>query len=155
MTDILASIYDGKILVVDDNASNVALLEAVLEDADFENIYSTTDPCQVLPLHREHNFDLILLDMRMPKLSGLDVLNLLQDETIDDYLPVIILTAQTDIETRRQALTAGAKDFITKPFDDWEVKLRIRNLLETRMFYTRQVHRADRQRGRRPCGRVC
>ena len=143
MTAGLISIYAGKILVVDDNAVNVALLEAVLEDADFENVYSTTDPRQVLPLQREHNFDLILLDIRMPWLSGIDVLHLLKDEMVDDYLPVIVLTAQTDFETRQQALAAGAKDFITKPFDEWEVLLRIQNLLETRMFYTRQVQRAE------------
>ncbi len=119
------------------------MLEAILEEEDYGAVFSTTDPRDVLPLYRQHQFDLILLDIRMPWLSGIEVLNLLREEIVNDYVPVIVLTAQTDMETREQALTAGAKDFITKPFEDWEVLLRIQNMLETRMYYTRQVDRAD------------
>lgn len=139
----LADIHDAKILIVDDNPSNVALLEAVLDEEDYENIFSTTDPFAVLPLYREHRFDLILLDIRMPGMSGIEVLQELKGVTRDEYLPVIVLTAQTDQDTRQQALSAGAKDFITKPFEDWEVLLRIENTLNTRLYYTRQVVRAD------------
>ena len=139
----LTIIYDAKILIVDDNLANVALLEAILEEEDYGAVFSTTDPRDVLPLYRQHQFDLILLDIRMPWLSGIEVLNLLREEIVNDYVPVIVLTAQTDMETRQQALMAGAKDFITKPFEDWEVLLRIQNMLETRMYYTRQVDRAD------------
>ncbi|MDY0189223.1 MAG: response regulator [Desulfuromonas sp.] len=112
MTTALNSIYAAKILIVDDNAANVALLEAILDEDEFENLYSTTDPRQVISLQQQHEFDLILLDIRMPWLSGIEVLNLLKDEIQDDYLPVIVLTAQTDAETRQSALEAGAKDFI-------------------------------------------
>ncbi len=143
MGSALADIYDAKILIVDDNPSNVALLEAVLEEEEYKNIYSTTDPFQVLPLYREHQFDLILLDIRMPGMSGIEVLQQLGAVTRDDFLPVIVLTAQTDQDTRQKALEAGAKDFITKPFEDWEVLLRIQNTLQTRLFYTRQIVRAD------------
>lgn len=143
MTTALTSIYAAKILIVDDNAANVALLEAILEEEEYENISSTTDPRQVIALQQQHSFDLILLDIRMPWLSGIEVLALLKDEMRDDYLPVIVLTAQTDAETRQQALEAGAKDFITKPFETWEVLLRIQNMLETRLYYTRQVVRGD------------
>lgn len=143
MGSALADIHDAKILIVDDNPSNVALLEAVLEEEEYENLYSTTDPFQVLPLYREHQFDLILLDIRMPGMSGIEVLQQLGAVTRDDFLPVIVLTAQTDQNTRQQALEAGAKDFITKPFEDWEVLLRIQNTLQTRLFYTRQIVRAD------------
>ena len=143
MGSALADIHDAKILIVDDNQSNVALLEAVLDEEEYLNIFSTTDPFQVLPLYREHQFDLILLDIRMPGLSGIEVLQKLKEVTRDEFLPVIVLTAQTDQETRQQALAAGAKDFITKPFEDWEVLLRIENTLQTRLFYTRQVVRAD------------
>ncbi|OEU73338.1 MAG: two-component system response regulator [Desulfuromonadales bacterium C00003068] len=139
----LTIIYDAKILIVDDNLANVALLEAILEEEDYGAVFSTTDPRDVLPLYRQHQFDLILLDIRMPWLSGIEVLNLLREEIVNDYVPVIVLTAQTDMETREQALTAGAKDFITKPFEDWEVLLRIQNMLETRMYYMRQVDRAN------------
>ncbi|MEA3332106.1 MAG: response regulator, partial [Pseudomonadota bacterium] len=143
MDAILTDIHDAKILVVDDNPANVLLLEAVLEEEDYENVFSTTDPFQVLPMCRERSFDLILLDIRMPGMSGIEVLEQLNSILKHEYLPVIVLTAQTDPETRRQALAAGAKDFITKPFADWEVLLRIQNTLETRMYYTRQVDRAD------------
>ncbi len=143
MTTALADIHDARILIVDDNHSNVALLEAILEDNEYKTIFSTTDPFQVEPLFREHEFDLILLDIRMPGMSGIEVLQRLATLVRDDYLPVIVLTAQTDQETRQQALAAGAKDFIIKPFDDWEVLLRIKNTLQTRLYFSRQVLRAD------------
>ncbi len=143
MTTALADIHDAKILIVDDNRSNVALLEAILEEEEYERVFSTTDPFQVEPLFQEHQFDLILLDIRMPGMSGIEVLQRLATLVRDDYLPVIVLTAQTDQETRQQALAAGAKDFITKPFDDWEVLLRIKNTLQTRLYFTRQALRAD------------
>lgn len=143
MTRELSNIYTAKILIVDDNPSNVALLEAILEEEEYTNIFSTTNPLEVLPLYLEHRFDLILLDIRMPGMSGIEVLKLLHERIQDDYLPVIVLTAQTDMETRQQALEAGAKDFVAKPFEDWEVLLRIRNMLDTRRFYTRQVARGE------------
>ena len=143
MTTALADIHDAKILIVDDNQANVALLEALLEEDDYLNTFATTDPFQVMPLYNEHQFDLILLDIRMPGRSGIDILNDLQKVLRDNFLPVIVLTAQTDEDTRRKALEAGAKDFITKPFSDWEVLLRIRNTLQTRLYYTRQILRAD------------
>lgn len=98
----LADIHNAKILIVDDNPSNVALLEAVLEDEEYENLFSTTDPFQVLPLYLQHKFDLILLDIRMPDLSGIDVLRQFGDIMQSEYLPIIVLTAQTDQETRQQ-----------------------------------------------------
>jgi putative two-component system response regulator len=139
----LPSIREAKILIVDDNPANIALLEAILEEEDYQHLYSTTDPRDVVGLYRQHAFDLILLDIRMPWLSGFDVLELLAEEFGEDYVPVIVLTAQTDMETRHQALAGGAKDFLTKPFDAWEVLLRIRNCLDTRMYFTRQVMRAE------------
>ena len=143
MSNALADIHDAKILIVDDNPSNVALLEAVLEEEEYENLFSTTDPFQVLPLYLEHQFDLILLDIRMPGMSGIEVLQQLSEVARDEYLPVIVLTAQTDQATRQQALEAGAKDFVTKPFEDWEVLLRIQNTLQTRLYFIRQIVRAD------------
>ena len=143
MTTALADIHDAKILIVDDNQANVALLEALLDEADYDNIYSTTDPFKVMSMFKEQQFDLILLDIRMPGKSGIEILHELRPTLNDNFLPVIVLTAQTDEETRRQALEAGAKDFITKPFSDWEVLSRIRNTLQTRLYYTRQILRAD------------
>ncbi len=139
----LMSLAESKILIVDDNPANVALLEAILEEDDYQQLFTTTDPREVAALYHEHRFDLILLDIRMPWLSGFEVMALLAEAIGEDYVPVIVLTAQTDTETRRQALDSGAKDFLTKPFAAWEVLLRIRNCLETRMYYTRQVLRAE------------
>lgn len=139
----LPDVHDATILIVDDNPANVALLEAILDENEYRNLHTTTDPFEVLPLWREHHFDLILLDIRMPGMSGFEVLKKLRAAAGDEFLPVIVLTAQTDDETRKQALAAGAKDFLTKPFSDWEVLLRIHNTLLTRMYYSRQVMRAD------------
>ncbi len=143
MTSALADIHDAKILIVDDNRLNVALLDAILKKEGYLNIVTTMDPLQVEPLFLEYNFDLILLDIQMPEMSGIEVLHNLATVVKDDYLPVIVLTAQTDRETRQQALAAGAKDFILKPFNDWEVLLRIKNVLQARFYFTQQVLRAD------------
>ncbi len=133
----------SNILIVDDNPANVSLLECILEDEGYDNFTSTTDPRLVLSLCQKEAFDIILLDIRMPYLSGIEVMQQLGAQIVDDYLPVLVLTAQTDMQTRQAALKAGAKDFVTKPFEQWEVMLRIRNLLETRYFYKRQVLRGD------------
>lgn len=133
----------SSILIVDDNATNIALLEDILEDEGYDNYTSTTDPRTVVDLHMAEKFDLLLLDIRMPHMSGIEVMQALAEKTRDDYLPILVLTAQTDSNTRQAALEAGAKDFLTKPFNHWEVLLRIRNMLETRHYYKRQVMRAE------------
>lgn len=144
MIDLSSGIKNAKILIVDDKPANVALLEELLDEEDYVNVQGITDPRKVIPMVQESEFDLIILDIRMPHLTGFDVLKLLS-ETIakDNYLPVLVLTAESDRETRQAALAAGAKDFITKPFLQWEVLLRIHNMLESRMFYKAQRQRAD------------
>jgi putative two-component system response regulator len=137
------NILNSKILVVDDNPINVALLEAILEVNGYADVHATTDPREVLPLFEIEKFDLILLDIRMPHMNGIEVMERLHAVVEDDYLPILVLTAQTDSETRRQALSAGAKDFLSKPFEEWEILLRIRNMLETRVYYNGQKIRAD------------
>ncbi|KAF0189065.1 MAG: response regulator [Desulfobulbaceae bacterium] len=131
----------SNILIVDDNPANVSLLEFILEDEGYDNVTSTTDPRLVLPLCRKQSFDLILLDIRMPYMSGHEVMEQLQKELSDEHLA--ILTAQTDMQTQQDALKLGAKDFVTKPFEQWEVMLRIHNMLETRYFYKQQLIRGD------------
>ena len=131
-------LLDSKILIVDDEKVNVILLEQTLETEGYENIHSTCDPTQVLPLCIKNAFDLILLDIRMPKMDGFEVVAALGEVMRDNYLPIIVLTAQTDEETRAKALGAGVNDFITKPFKRWEVLLRIRNMLTSRRYFKRQ-----------------
>ena len=137
-------LHASRILIVDDEPANVAVLQAMLVGEGYTNLMSTGDPREVVGLHQTHDFDIILLDIRMPYMSGIEVLEKLTATLEEgDWLPVLVLTAQTDDETRFQALTAGARDFVNKPFKRWEVMLRIRNMLETRHFFKRQRLRAD------------
>ena len=128
-------ILDANILIVDDHAANVALLSKILKQAGYQNVFSTTDSEQALALYQDHNIDLLLLDIRMPRLDGFEVMLQLQSLVNHDYLPIIVLTAELTKETRSKALSRGAKDFLTKPFDYEEVLLRIRNILEVRILH--------------------
>ena len=128
-------IFNAKILIVDDQASNVAMLEQLLAEVGYVNVASTTEPNAVCALHRKHGYDLILLDLQMPGMDGFQVMEALKTNDADSYLPVIVLTAQPGHKLR--ALQAGAKDFISKPVDMVEVKLRIHSMLEVRLLYGR------------------
>jgi PAS domain S-box-containing protein len=127
--DILAA----KILIVDDQAANVQLLELLLAGAGYSQVTSTMKPDEVCALHRKNHYDLILLDLQMPVMDGFQVIDGLKTNATDGYLPVIVLTAQPGHKLR--ALQLGAKDFISKPFDLVEVKTRIHNMLEVRLLY--------------------
>ncbi|PQA76822.1 response regulator [Rhodoferax sp. TS-BS-61-7] len=126
-------ILDASILIVDDQESNVQLLQQLLRVAGYTAVSATTRPQDVLALHLQHRYDLILLDLHMPVLDGFGVMEALTEHAGDDYLSVIVLTAQPGHKLR--ALQAGAKDFISKPFDLVEVKTRIHNMLEVRLLY--------------------
>ncbi len=126
-------ILNAKILIVDDQPANVHLLTRLLDEAGYTNVRSTMDPTEVTTLHIRNDHDLILLDLQMPALDGFEVMADLKEFAPQDYLPVIVLTAQPGHKLR--ALQAGAKDFISKPFDLLEVKTRIHNMLEVRLLY--------------------
>ncbi len=128
-------ILNAKILIVDDQESNVMLLEQLLREAGYTGVTSTLQPEEVCSLHRKNDYDLILLDLQMPVMDGFQVMEALKANTQDSYLPVIVLTAQPGHKLR--ALQAGAKDFVSKPFDLIEVKTRIHNMLEVRLLYKR------------------
>lgn len=125
--------FNANILIVDDQESNILLLSQLLEGAGYTCVSSTTEPQEVCALHSSKHFDLILLDLQMPVMDGFAVMEGLKAIAVDDYLPVIVLTAQPGHKLR--ALQAGAKDFISKPFDLVEVKTRIHNMLEVRLLY--------------------
>jgi PAS domain S-box-containing protein len=127
--DILAA----QILVVDDQSANVLLLSRMLDEAGYRNVTATMNPLEVCALHRKNRYDLILLDLQMPGMDGFQVMEGLKTNAVDGYLPVIVLTAQPGHKLR--ALQAGAKDFISKPFDLVEVKTRIHNMIEVRLLY--------------------
>jgi CheY-like chemotaxis protein len=140
-----SEILAARILIVDDQEANVQLLERLLDAAGYSAVTSTMDPSDVCTLQRRHDYDLILLDLKMPVMDGFQVMAALSAEAEasagDNYLPVIVLTAQP--AHKLQALQAGARDFISKPFNLLEVKTRIRNMLEVRLLYRRiEAHSA-------------
>ena len=129
----LQEILAGRILIVDDQESNISLLTQLLEAAGYSNITATMNPAEVCALHRAHDYDLILLDLQMPDMDGFQVMEALKTNATEAYMPVLVITAQPGHKLR--ALAAGAKDFVSKPFDLVEVKTRIHNMLEVRLLY--------------------
>lgn len=123
------------ILIVDDEPANVVLLERLLKREGFSRLLTTTDPRRALPLFQEHPVDLVLLDLMMPELDGYALLEAFSRLIpAQAYLPILVLTADVTLAARRRALSLGARDFLTKPFDAIEAVLRIFNLLETRLL---------------------
>jgi PAS domain S-box-containing protein len=135
-----SEILNARILIVDDQEGNVSLLEQMLGDAGYASVASTMNPLEVCALHRKHRYDLILLDLQMPGMDGFQVIEALKTNEADPYLPVMVITAQPGHKLR--ALRAGARDFISKPFDLVEVKTRIHNMLEVRLLYKRLANQS-------------
>jgi len=134
------AIFQSRILVVDDEPANVELLEQLLHREGFNNVISTTESERALSIFHAFKPDLILLDLRMPKVDGFSLLTSLgEHRSAQVFLPVIVLTADVTRETKHKALAMGATDFLTKPFDTVEVMLRIWNLLETNLLYKKIV----------------
>lgn len=130
--------HDARVLIVDDQAANVKLLKKLLKRIGYTKVEGITDPRRVLPIFLSNPPDIILLDLNMPGLDGFGVMQELEqwiDGSEDTYLPVLVLTADTTREARERSLSMGAKDFLTKPFDQVEVQQRIKNLLETRFLH--------------------
>ena len=135
-----SDILSAKILIVDDQEANVLLLERMLRGASYSSVFSTTDPRQVCQLHRQNRYDLILLDLQMPLLDGFQVMEGLKEIETEGYLPILVITAQPEHKLR--ALRAGARDFVSKPFDLAEVLLRVQNMVELRLLHlqTRKLY---------------
>ncbi|MCW9033964.1 MAG: response regulator [Rhodospirillales bacterium] len=123
------------IVIIDDNPSNVSVLEIMLEDEDYENITSFTNPKEGLAYCQNNPVDLILLDILMPEMDGLQVMENLEDKIRTEFLPVIVLTALTNEEAQAHAEKMGAHDYLTKPFQQDVVLERIKNTLTTRVYY--------------------
>ena len=128
-----SEVLKASILIVDDQEANVSLLEQMLRAAGYLRVASTMNSQEVCALHRKNSFYIILLDLQMPGMDGFQVIEGLKTNNADGYLPVLVITAQPGHKLR--ALQAGARDFISKPFDLLEVKTRIRNVLEVRLLY--------------------
>lgn len=132
-----ADVKKGKILIVDDHVVNTKLLEKILTMAGYTNIRSTNDARMVIPIYEDYEPDVVLLDIKMPYMDGFEIMEQLQtdDDAAQDYLPVIVITAQNDHAFMKRAFDLGARDFIGKPFNHEEVLLRIRNTLEVRLLH--------------------
>jgi len=123
-------LLNAKILIVDDQESNIDVLEDLLKIRGFTNIITSNDPRTVLEIAQEQKPEMILLDIMMPYLSGFDIMDQLKAAgLLTGFMPIIVLTADATIETKKKALSMGASDFLTKPFNLTEVELRIKNLL--------------------------
>ncbi len=132
------SLLESRIYIVDDEPHNLLLLKRMLNKQGYTDVTTNGDPSLAVRDLNEESWDLLLLDLTMPKLSGLDLLKLIQPLIRDTPpLPVLVLTGDTRTDTRRAALNLGAKDFVAKPFDPPEVMCRIGNLLESRDFQKR------------------
>lgn len=143
MTALSALFSSADILVVDDNPVNVELLMDLLEDEGYSTVEGMTDPLQVEARVHKKRPDLILLDIRMPRISGLELLALLNNQWGEQAPAVIVLTAQIDEATRHQALQLGAQDFLTKPFNHIEVLQRIHNTLQLQRLLSERMKKAD------------
>jgi putative two-component system response regulator len=128
-------IRGARILVVDDNVDQLDLMEIMLRKHRYSNVEVTSDPTRVAPSYAASPYDLILLDMEMPVMNGVDVMRQLKGHLNGAFMPVIVLTAHEGTDVRLQALQEGARDYISKPFVDTEFQHRIRNHLEVRMLY--------------------
>lgn len=135
-----SDILKAKILIVDDLRANILLLERMLSGAGYASIASTLDPRAVCDLHEKNDYDLIVLDLQMPGMDGFAVMDALKHIEKNGYLPVLVITAQPDHKLR--ALQAGARDFISKPFDVAEVLMRVHNMLEVRLLHV-EIHRKN------------
>jgi two-component system cell cycle response regulator len=133
-----SDILHGKVLIVDDQEADVQLLERMLRGAGYNSITSTMDPGEVCELHRNNRYDLILLDLQMPGMDGFQVMEELKEIELAGYPPVVVITAEPGHKLR--AFQAGAKDFISKPFELAEVMARVHNILEVRLLYKQLEH---------------
>lgn len=133
-----AAILTRRILAIDDEEANVLLLRNLLQREGYTDVHCLTDSSIALQTYIELEPDLVLLDLMMPEMDGFQLLEAFsRHDAVDEFRPVLVLTADTTIQARRKALALGAKDFVAKPFDVIEVGLRISNLLETRILYDR------------------
>lgn len=129
------NLTSARILIVDDEKAYVQLLQRFMESAGYRNVQTTTNPHEVLSLYQSFQPDLILLDLRMPDKDGIEVMKELQPHISSFYLPILVLTGDITEDAKRRSLSSGARDFLNKPFDLTEVRLRIENLLETRFLH--------------------
>jgi len=142
----LSEIRNANILIVDDQEANVKLLESMLGGTGYRSVTSTMDPQEVARLHRKNRYDIIILDINMPRKNGFDVIESLREVEEFGYLPVLAVTAEP--AHKLKALTCGARDFVSKPFEIVEMLTRINNMIEVRLLH-RRLHAGNEALGAR------
>ncbi|RIJ24610.1 response regulator [Henriciella barbarensis] len=141
-------ILQRRILIIDDEEANLLLLETLLKREGYSQIHCLSDPMQAVEKLVEFDPHIILLDLMMPDIDGYQLLDSFRRQSRpEEFRPVLVLTADTTLQARRRALSLGAKDFVSKPFDVIEIALRISNLLETQILYERVRNPAARAPG--------
>ena len=133
--DCSLALEDSRVLIVDDQPANNRLLEMILRSKGYSNVTSVTDPREAVVLYAREPYDLVLLDFNMPYMNGIEVMQKFQETEKSRFLPVLMITALTEKAVRHDALSHGAQDFLTKPFDKLEVIPRIRNILTVRLLH--------------------
>jgi PleD family two-component response regulator len=128
-------LHQMRILVVDDDLVSVSLLEKLLQRHGYFRVMSVTDSKSAVETCLTFDPDILLLDLIMPEVDGFAILEALRADGAEDFLPIVVLTADTSEESKSRALEAGATDFLVKPVSQTEALLRIRNLLEMRRLY--------------------
>ncbi len=128
---------DARILVIDDTDEFIKLINLILKQAGYHNIISISNPVEAADTIRSESPDVILLDYEMPELTGLDILKSIHAENPEEYLPILILTANDDLNIRTQCLDSGAQDFINKPFNKFDLLLKLNNVIHLTMIYKR------------------
>ena len=140
---MLHKLPSSKIMICDDSITNVAILKTLLENNGYQDISVETDPRKLIPEIEENIYDLLVLDLEMPHLSGYDILKLVRETKHDEHLPILMLTGKLGRDVRNKALSIGANDFVNKPFDETEILLRVKNLLQVHSSYKLQKNLAD------------
>lgn len=132
----VANLTDSRILIVDDQTDNLRVLATVLEFAGYRHVRCLSDSRDIVPTFQDFQPDLILLDLHMPHVDGLEAMDQLTAVVSkDDYLPILILTGDGTSQAKEKALSHGAHDFLSKPLNKTEVQLRVKNLLESRKLH--------------------
>lgn len=140
LTDADSHVKHAKIMMVDDAATTVDVLRMFLEDAGYTSFVTTSESTEAMDLLRAEQPDVVLLDINMPMVNGLDILEMMRADPDLATMPVIILTAETEPDIKLQALNLGADDFLAKPVDPSELALRLRNTLKSKAYQDRLAH---------------
>jgi putative two-component system response regulator len=152
-----AQLEQCRILIVDDEDLNIRVVRKYLRSWGFSNVCASSEPTEIIEMIHRERPDLVLLDVMMPGISGMDLLKTIRETPAMVHLPVIILTAHFEEEVKYQALKLGANDFLSKPIDAFELLPRVRNLLALRVhqnWLERESERLEHEVQRRTASLV-